>query len=320
MMANDPDDDLNKSSDFGPPLEPTMTLELGLVEKVRSRVNAQQGDRDWPYLIVISGPEIGKMHRIEQDAVVVGRASEADFPINDVAVSRRHARLVRSEGDLFIEDLTSANGTYINGQRVTTPRPLKDGDKIAVGSLTVLKFAYHDALEEDFQRRMFEAALRDGLTGAYNKRYFDHQLQAEFTAARRQSSTLSLALLDIDHFKRINDTYGHRAGDAVLRGFHERMRQSLRPRDVFARYGGEEFALLSRDLAWDSFRRLAERLRETVARDPFEHEGQHIAATVSIGIAMFPGANIESAADLVESADQALYAAKRGGRNRVCPY
>jgi PleD family two-component response regulator len=155
-----------------------------------------------------------------------------------------HARLSVQGVEVYIEDLKSANGTQVNGEKVTSRVPLRDGDKITAGATTILKFTYGDDLEETFQRKLLEAAIRDGLTKAYNKQYFLERLDTEVAFAQRHKTSLSLLMLDVDHFKRINDTFGHPRGDEVLVKLAGVVHETIRKEDVFTRYGGEEFAIL----------------------------------------------------------------------------
>ncbi|MGD0675841.1 MAG: GGDEF domain-containing protein [Polyangiaceae bacterium] len=272
--------------------------------------------RDRPFLVVIGGGSVGEMFALRQPEVLIGRARDATVRLDDDGVSRRHARLVCIGSEVHIEDLGSANGTFVNGDRVAS-RPLADGDKITLGSITILKFTYSDDLDETFQRRMFDASLRDGLTKAYNKNYMLERVDKELAYARRHGAPLSVIMLDIDHFKKINDTFGHPAGDAVLIQLTNVALDMLRKEDIFARYGGEEFAVICRGVAVKDAGRLAERLREAIAVMRIVHEGRELAVTGSFGVAGFPELNAESPAQLISAADAALYEAKRGGRNRV---
>jgi diguanylate cyclase (GGDEF)-like protein len=193
---------------------------------------------------------------------------------------------------------------------------LRDGDKIQVGSTTILKFTYSDELEENFRERMLDAALRDGLTGAFNKGHFNQQLQSEVAYARRHATPLSLLMLDADHFKKVNDTYGHPAGDYVLASLAEIVHGAIRTEDLFARVGGEEFAVLCRGVGANQSLALAERLRSTVETFAFAHQGRRFRVSISVGVAAwFDQPN--SATQLIADADEALYKAKSSGRNRV---
>lgn len=268
------------------------------------------------YLIVINGERVGEMFKLTKDETYIGRAEDCDLVLDDDGVSRRHCRILRTPRGFELYDNDSTNGTFANGERARQ-HPLNDGDKIQLGQVTILKFSYQDDLEEAFQRRMYEAAVRDPLTGIYNKRYFIDRLRGEYAYSVRHAVPLSLLLFDIDHFKRINDTYGHPAGDAVLKTLAQVVSRAIRAEDIFARYGGEEFAVIARELESAPAYAFAERLRRIVESTRIEAEGYHIPVTVSLGIATLGPSNFLDEADMIREADQNLYAAKRGGRNRV---
>ncbi len=270
-----------------------------------------------PFLIVIGGGCAGEMHALRQSEIIIGRARGSGIRLDDDGVSRSHAKVSCLGGEVHIEDLESANGTFVNDEPVVSRRALKDGDKITLGSVTILKFTYSDDLEESFQRRMFEAALRDGLTTAYNKRYFMERLAKELAYARRHRAPLSLIMLDIDHFKNVNDTLGHPAGDAVLLRLSRVALDTLRTEDVFARYGGEEFAVICRGVDVQNATVVAERLRELVSSMRTQQDGREIAVTLSLGVAGYPEIDVDKPEQLIAAADEALYEAKRAGRNRV---
>ncbi len=267
-------------------------------------------------LVVLSGSNVGEMYRLEKDQMVIGRGDKVDLRLVDEGISREHARLIKDEGRVVLEDLGSTNGTYCNGQRVQR-HPLTEGDKILIGSTTILKFSYQDKLDEMFQRQMSESALRDGLTRAYNKRYFSDRIESEFQYAIRHTTPLSLIFLDIDHFKKINDTHGHQAGDQVLAQLATLVMSMLGEEETFARYGGEEFAVVARGVDLDEAAALSERLRAAVESHPFKFQGTAIPVTISVGVAHAAASGMSSSGDLVARADEAMYAAKRGGRNRV---
>jgi two-component system cell cycle response regulator len=302
-MGNDsPDEDF----------EATRVANVGELQKEL----ATHSPRDRAYLIVLAGSNVGEMYRIESGEIVIGRASGTAIRLNDDGISRRHARLLQAGNEIVIEDLNSANGTLVNGEQVKQI-VLHDGDKIRLGSTTILKFTYHDRLDESFQQQMYDAALRDGLTKAFNRKYFLDRLETEVSYARRHQASLSLLLFDIDHFKRINDTFGHLAGDYVLARIAKLASHTVRTEDVFARYGGEEFCILCRGVALENAGILAERLRILIEGSVFEHEGSRMPTTVSIGVAAHPEVSVENGQQLIAAADEALYEAKRTGRNRV---
>ncbi len=269
------------------------------------------------YLVVLQGTNVGEMHKIEGPEVVIGRAVSATVRLNDDGISRRHCRVLSIGGQVIIEDLGSANGTLVNGEMVQH-HALKEGDKIRLGATTTLKFTYQDKLDESFQQQMIDAALRDGLTRTYNKKFFQDRLETEFAYAKRHKSMLSLVMFDVDFFKRINDTYGHLAGDAVLVHLARITQATIRTEDVLARYGGEEFAVICRGIALLNAGVLGERLRARVEQENFDYQGTRLPVTISVGVAALPEANVAMPSELVRDADSALYEAKRSGRNRVC--
>lgn len=271
--------------------------------------------RDRAHLIVLAGGSLGQMFRVDQAETVIGRAADAGIRLEDDGVSRKHARVVQHNNQLWIEDLESANGTFVNEGRVDR-HLLHDGDKIQMGSTTILKFTYGDELEENFQQKMYDAALHDGLTGAFNKRHFLDRLPTEVAFARRHRTPLSLLMFDVDHFKLVNDRHGHVAGDYVLATIAGIVRSTLRTEDLFARYGGEEFSVLCRNSTLEKASVLAERLRAKVETHLFEHHGKRIQVTISLGVSSFVD-HADAATQLIADADAALYHAKRTGRNRV---
>jgi two-component system cell cycle response regulator len=267
-----------------------------------------------PQLIVLMGESVGKTFSLERPAII-GRGDVAQVRLHDDGISRRHAMVVRVSGDLCLEDLQSANGTRVNGQPITR-HVLRDGDKIQLGERTILKFADADSVEEGFHQAMYEAAVRDALTRVYNRRHFVERLASEVAYSRRHRSPLSLLMIDIDHFKHINDGHGHPAGDHVLAALGQILLAAVRAEDIIARYGGEEFAILCRGTPPMSALQLAERLRRAVESHAFVYRDKRISVTLSVGIAMC--ADSPTAAQyLVARADAALYEAKQTGRNRV---
>jgi len=292
--------------------EVTRVANVGeLQQELRARVQ-----RDRAYLIVLAGSNVGEMYRVEEGETFLGRGQTATIRLTDDGISRKHARIFQNGGEVVIEDLKSSNGTIVNGAPVTQ-QLLKDGDKIRLGSTTILKFTYNDQLDESFQQQMYEAALRDGLTKAFNKKYFLDRLETEIAYARRHQAHLSLLMFDVDHFKRVNDTYGHLAGDYVLAKLAKLAMTTVRTEDIFARYGGEEFGVICRGVPLPSAGILAERLRSIVETTAFDHEGQRMPVTISVGVAGHPESPVETVTQLIAAADQALYEAKRAGRNRV---
>jgi diguanylate cyclase (GGDEF)-like protein len=275
-----------------------------------------RSQRDRAYLIVLQGSNVGEMYRLEGGECVIGRGTAATIRLGDDGISRRHAKIVVSGNAVKIEDLGSANGTLVNGALIQQSA-LRDGDKIQLGSTTILKFTYHDKLEENFQRAMYDAALRDDLTKAFNKKHFLDRLEQEVAFCRRHGSPLSLVMFDVDHFKKVNDTFGHLAGDLVLSKLAQVAHGTVRTEDIFARYGGEEFSILCRGIALGHAGMMAERLRGLVESTQFVFEQQVIPVTISIGVSAYPEIAVQNGLELIAASDEALYSAKRGGRNRV---
>ncbi len=293
--------------------EKTNVSQMGdVVRDIQSR-----SARDRAYLIVLKGANVGEMHRLQPGESIIGRGNAATIRLGDDGISRRHARVVLENDAVRIEDLGSSNGTLVNGNLVPSA-VLRDGDKIQFGSSTILKFTYHDKLEENFQRAMYDAALRDDLTKAFNKKYFLDRIEQEVSYARRQGTPLSLVMFDVDHFKRINDNFGHVAGDHVLAKLAGVAHALVRAEDTFARYGGEEFTILCRGVTLLSAGSMAERLRAEVENTTFIFDTREIPVTISIGVAAVPNIDAQNGTELVAASDEALYAAKNSGRNRVC--
>ena len=275
------------------------------------------GGETTPCLIVLSGKSVGHIFKLVGRSCLVGRALEADIRLDDEGVSREHARVVLyPNGVIALRDLRSTNGTCVNGEPVTL-RVLSDGDRVQIGATTILKFSYQDELEEQFQQHLFHAATRDALTQAHNRRVFEEQLSRDFSFAKRHGAPLSLAIFDLDHFKDVNDRYGHPAGDAVLQQFARLMMNGVRNEDLVCRIGGEEFAVLIRGTPLLQAIILCERLRESVAAAKFETGRGSISMTASAGVDSVDASDHESSESLVHAADRLLYEAKAAGRNRV---
>lgn len=268
------------------------------------------------YLICLSGERVGTMVKIDGEAVV-GRARDATLRLVGNGISRQHLRIEATPVGLKLQDLGSRNGTFVNGRRIRKPVLLTDGDKIMVGDTVILKFSYADSMDAEFQRRMYDSAIRDALTGLHNRRYLMDRIQSEFSYSRRHETPLAVAILDLDHFKQINDSYGHLTGDTVLRSFGEIASCSCRTEDVVARYGGEEFALLLRGLTEAQGCAAAERLRTKISETPLCAEQPGLRVTISAGVAALPCSGIDTPEALIDAADKALYRSKAAGRNQV---
>lgn len=277
------------------------------------------GDKDRATLTIISGINAGQVFALDGTEHVIGRGTEADLWLEDGGVSRRHAKIYcRSDGRYFVEDLGSTNGTFIGSQRVSTCE-VKPGDRLQLGPHVILRFAITDDAEEELQRRLYESSTRDGLTRLYNRKYFTERLTAEVAYSRRHKVKLAVMLLDLDDFKHTNDTYGHLAGDMVLRLVSAQMQRLIRVEDLVARYGGEEFVILARSTGKTDAVRLAERIRASIAELEIPIADRSIKVTLSMGVAALPDVAPEGGPnELIALADARLYRAKNEGKNRIC--
>lgn len=275
------------------------------------------GGQRHPHLIVIAGSGVGRHYRLDRAVTYIGRGETCEIQIQDPGISRKHARvLVDPDGTVSLEDLGSTNGTFVENRRVDRHH-LQDGDKIQFGRTTIIKFSLTDATEIQFAEQMYVSATHDALTRINNRKFFDEQFRTEFAYASRHRTPLSILMIDIDHFKRVNDTYGHSTGDLVLKIVARTLARVVRTEDVLARYGGEEFVVLARGSDRRSAMVLAERVRSTVESQLIPNPAGAFRVTVSVGTATLTDANLPTRAMLIAAADQAMYRAKGGGRNRV---
>jgi diguanylate cyclase (GGDEF)-like protein len=270
-------------------------------------------------LFALTGPRRGAVFPIHGTVIHLGRGADVELDLGDDAVSGHHAHITRRSDGLYLDDDGSRNGSFVNDVRVAEPRRLLDGDHVRLGN-TILRFSMLDELEERALTQLFELTVRDPLTRTYNRRFLDSHLRSELAFAARQRLSLSVLLVDIDHFKQVNDRYGHAVGDAVLQMVASCIQRLLRPYDALCRYGGEEFVVVARDTSLRNAEILAERIRRHVEQLSFDVHGTPTAVTVSVGVSSIePQLSDGSEADaLLSSVDQALYRAKETGRNRTC--
>jgi diguanylate cyclase (GGDEF)-like protein len=232
------------------------------------------------------------------------------------SVSRRHAVVEWVDGAHRVTDLGSTNGTFVNEKRVAGAS-LADGDRVQVGNV-LLKYIAGGNVEGAYHEEIQRLMRFDGLTGAANRGHFEDALRTAVIRARHSVQSIGLLLLDLDHFKAVNDTWGHPAGDSVLRQVAELLARGLGSHQLLARVGGEEFAVLWPGADLEAMRGLAESLRASVAEEKWQASGRQIHLTVSIGAAARAPGSVDLPSQLYEQADACLYAAKRAGRNCVC--
>lgn len=264
-----------------------------------------------------TGPNMGKRYALGSDPILVGRGDENDIRIQDHSVSRRHARIQPMDDGFYVADLGSTNGTFVNDQPTDGPQRLPDGCYIRVGNC-IFKFLTGGNIETDYHEEIYRLTIIDGLTEIHNHRFLTDFLDRELARSVRHGRPLSLLMFDLDRFKTVNDSYGHLCGDFVLRELSRRVRGFVRREDLFARYGGEEFAIVLVETGVPEAVAAAERVRATVAAQPFRFESHSLDLTVSVGVATTPGGETDlTTAELFKRADALLYRAKAGGRNRV---
>ena len=278
---------------------------------------AEEG-REGACLVQIYGPMLGKKFGLDGPETGIGRGESCQIILDLDNVSRRHCSLLLREDEVLLRDDGSTNGTYLNNVEVRGETPLRSGDLIKVGS-AIFKFLFGGALgsiEAQYHEEIYRLTIVDGLTQVHNKRYLLEFLEREMARCGRHGRELSLVLLDIDLFKQVNDSFGHLAGDSVLRELASILKTRIRREECVARYGGEEFALVLPETGRENALVLAEKLRRLVAAHAFVFEGKRIPVTFSAGIAALDEAH-DTAIAFLKAADSLLYEAKQKGRNRV---
>lgn len=271
---------------------------------------------DYSCIVVFYGPGLGKRYFLDRPEQTLGRSDTADIQLDDEGISRLHASLVVKGQRVILHDLGSTNGTYVNDVRVKECE-VEDGDMIRIGQ-TVFKYLSALNAEGKHYEDIYRLTITDALTGAFNQSYFLDALKRELSRAHRHDRMLSLVFFDIDHFKAINDDFGHLAGDYVLQALVSIIAVRLREADILARYGGDELALILPETDAEGARRIAEKLRRLVEQHPFAFANNPIRITISLGVRTTNcGVNKPDHMRFIADADANLYKAKRGGRNRV---
>ncbi len=262
-----------------------------------------------------TGLSMGTRHLLEQGTIILGRGDDCDITVLDNSVSRRHVRFDLDISGYLATDLDSTNGTFVNDTPANHTL-LSDGDYLRVGNC-LYRFLAGGNVEAEYHEELYRMAIIDALTGLYNKRYLMDYLRREMDRAARYGRPLALVLFDIDHFKAINDSMGHLAGDLTLRELANRLRSEICNDDLLARYGGEEFVAVLTEADQATAAEVAEKLRRTVEEIPFSSEGRPYSVTISLGVASIQGNEVLNPQELIQRADERLYKAKHDGRNRV---
>ena len=270
-------------------------------------------------LVVIYAPEpglLGKRFVLDRAVLRVGRGADNTVVLDGDSVSRRHARFEKRGNRWYVVDLNSTNGTYLNEQLVIGEQVLTNGDRVKIGP-AILKFLSGADAEAKYHEEIYRMTIVDGLTQIHNKRYLFEVLERECVRARRHERALSVIMFDIDHFKRINDKFGHLAGDHALRELARICQERIRRDETFARYGGEEFTVVLPETEIGGAIALAEDLRARAESNDFVFQSESIPLTISLGCSQLETTD-KNALDLIQRADDKLYEAKHSGRNRVC--
>ncbi len=289
-------------------MRPTVVDTLGPPESSEDRREA--------CLILLYGKELGQRIPLDHEKpFIVGREPDCSLSLDDETVSRRHARFEWNDGCFAVSDLGSTNGVYVNNM-LSEEYSLLDGDQVKIGR-NIYKFLQGGNLESNYHEVIFNLLTHDGLTQAHNRRFFEQQLSAEVARAARYRRSLALTIFDIDHFKKVNDSYGHLAGDEVLRQLAQLVLDNIRGEDTLARVGGEEFAILMPEGSVLGAGHLADRLRVMMEQRSFTHDGVDHRITCSFGVADAEPVRSTKPEELYEAADAALYQAKASGRNCV---
>jgi diguanylate cyclase (GGDEF)-like protein len=265
-----------------------------------------------------TGPMMGTRHILSDRPVIIGRGEDCDIRILDNSVSRRHARIEHMPEGFFVLDMQSTNGTFINDSASKDGNPvlLKDGDYLRIGNC-IYRFLAGGNVESEYHEEIYRLTIVDALTQIHNQRYLMDFLEREVLRTSRHGRPLSVVMVDIDHFKKINDDMGHLVGDYTLRELAAVIRRLVRREDLFARYGGEEFTLVLVETNFKQATEAAERVRLAVEKHTFRFENQTFNLTISLGVAECSNDGSATPVELIRQADEKLYEAKRTGRNRV---
>lgn len=259
-----------------------MNLRRKTVVTVISKIGDRKPKAD-ACLVVIYGQAIGHKYVLKPGEILIGRSSQAQIQIDHESVSRRHARLMLTEQGVSLADLGSTNGTYVNDDPITE-RPLQNGDLLKVGR-TILKYLSTDNIEAAYYEEIYRLTTIDGLTRCFNARYSREALVREVSRAQRYKRPLSLLMFDVDDFARINEEFGHLAGDAVLAQLGKRLARRIRREDIFARTGGGEFCIITPEGDKDGCIHLGQRILRLIGETAFGFDDVQIPVTLSLGAA-----------------------------------
>ena len=284
------------------------------------RVKMEKAEKAPPCLVMLEGPAgyVGKQWPVDQNDMIIGRSMTSAIFVDDRSVSKSHAKITTSSNDVVIIDLESTNRTVVNDESIPPLVPVKLGnnDQIKIGNV-LFKFLDRGSFEAATYEQLSNKSEKDPLTGVYNKGALVTKGNESFKRAKLLKVPLSIAVFDIDHFKKVNDTYMHAAGDYVLKEIAKVVQNKLiRLDDILARYGGEEFVVLLFGSNLQQGLEIGERLRATIESHTFTYEGKNLPITISVGVAT-KEPQMTTWEELFDRADSAMYASKNSGRNKV---
>lgn len=271
------------------------------------------------YLLCLLGPEelVGSYWVIEDNKdISIGRNRKCDISIQDLSISKRHLKICSNPSGFFIEDKQSTNGTFINGKQIEANKSFKinDNSRIKVGNI-VFKLLVKGNPEIISMMENLDKILRDPLTGVGNKSMLNKRAGELFIQSRQRNTPLSLIIFDIDHFKKVNDTYGHLAGDFILKEVVKSVKSHFRSSDIFVRCGGEEFCIIMQSLI-DRAEKAIDNARKKLETQVFQYKEHNIKVTISGGLTSQKHTDGKWK-DIYERADKFLYKAKTTGRNKI---
>lgn len=273
-----------------------------------------------PCMSALAGKHSGSLFQLSADDVLkIGRDNLSHVVLEGSEISRYHAEIYFQEKAVPIVKDLSSNGILLNRKPYNkTEQILHHNDSIQIGNDNLFKFVYLDDIEINSQIQLYSATLTDSLTAIGNKRYFSDSFDKEFSYHMRHRLFMGLLIIDIDHFKKVNDEHGHQLGDEIIKLFAQRIKRTLRNDSSLARIGGEEFAVIIRNTSKKGIVSVAQRILHSIDSAPFAIDGKKITVTASIGISIFSNKCKNSKRKLFEEADRRLYQAKENGRNCIC--
>lgn len=280
--------------------------------------------RKRPCLVQYSGDQLGKIYHIEKESITIGRSKTEDIVIVEASVSRQHARVnTRGDDTIEVEDLGSSNGTLVNHEKLIGKIILKDSDFLQIGNV-LFKYCASSNIDALIQDKIYRMATIDEGTKIYNKKYLLQNLESEIRYSRSSRLPLSIIYYDLDFFKKVNDSYGHNAGDVILYESSQLVKSVVRKDDILGRFGGEEFVIILPATDIKAAYDLAERIRIAIeshsfALDIVQGEARKKVMhkqTISMGVSQLKEP-MQTPEDFLEDADQKLYLSKQTGRNKI---